>query len=191
MEQLMYEIWKDIKNYEGCYQVSSRGNIRRLDTQIPFEGTLSIRQGREIKTTRNSKGYLTVVLCWKSLRKTYNVHRLVLETFVPRPDQNTLQVNHKDGNKENNSLENLEWCTASENQLHAYKYNLKGKGSKAGMAKLDENKVLEIKKRLKNNQENIAKNKLYKLIAKDYGVTGTSIKWIDKERTWRHVQLTD
>ena len=101
------EIWKDIKNYEGVYQVSNQGNVRR------------ILSGGRTKTLKNREGlYYTVSLSYNQFKKTYAVHRLVAETFLLRKPWET-EVNHKDGNKHNNRVENLEWVTQQDNINHA------------------------------------------------------------------------
>lgn len=100
------EIWKDISNYEGHYQVSNLGNVR------------SIKNNKIIllKPYKNTKryGYLEVYLRLPGSKKTYKIHRLVAEAFIPNPD-NLPQINHIDENKENNIVSNLEWCTAKYN----------------------------------------------------------------------------
>lgn len=109
------EIWKDIKGYEGLYQVSNLGNIKSLKRNTTHERILVPRVGRD--------GYKYVGLCKDGIIKTKKIHRLVAETFIPNPT-NLSQINHKDGNKINNLLENLEWCNASYNQKHAIKLGL-------------------------------------------------------------------
>lgn len=103
----MEEIWKDIKNYEGLYQVSTLGNVKSLN----FKHT-----GKEkiLKLTKNSSGYLNVGLCKDGKRKGFLVHRLVAETFIPNPD-NLKQVNHLSERKTENNVKNLEWVTAKYN----------------------------------------------------------------------------
>lgn len=101
----MKEIWKDKKDYEGHYQVSNCGRVKSLNYhRMGFEKIL--------KTYVDKDGYLTVML--NNPRKTFLVHRLVAEAFLPNPD-NLPQVNHKDENKQNNNVENLEWCTVKYN----------------------------------------------------------------------------
>lgn len=113
IQELTKEIWKDIPNYEGMYQISNLGNVK----SIYKNGNTKILTGG-IK-----KGYRQVILVKNKKRKYASVHRLVAETFIPNPN-NLPQVNHKDGNKSNNNVDNLEWCTQSENQIHAYKNGL-------------------------------------------------------------------
>jgi hypothetical protein len=114
------EIWKDINGYEGYYQVSNQGNIRSLDR---FDGVHD-RQGTIIKPTLKQNGYLQVGLRKHRARKWFGVHRLVAIHFIENPD-NKPQVNHIDGNKLNNTVENLEWVTGKENQNHAARLGLR------------------------------------------------------------------
>lgn len=126
------------------------------------------------------KGYLRVGLMTSNGRKFFMVHRLVMETFSPRPDSLQLQVNHKDGNKENNNLENLEWCTGLENIAHAYKNNLvrKAKGEQTGCNILTEKQVLEICELIKKGQESLTD------IGKQYGVSKYCISDIKRKKSW-------
>jgi hypothetical protein len=106
----MLEIWEDIKNYEGLYQISNLGMVRSL----PRRST----QGGILKLGLNRDGYYHVSLSKNSVRETLKVHRLVAENFVPNPENKSC-VNHKDGIKVNNEVVNLEWCTHKENSTHA------------------------------------------------------------------------
>lgn len=96
----MKEIWKDIPGYEGIYYASNKGLIRSKN------GIL--------KPSVHRDGYLKVVFCVKGRRKTFQVHRLIAQTFIPNPN-NLPQINHKDEDKTNNCVENLEWCTMDYN----------------------------------------------------------------------------
>lgn len=91
---------------------------------INTEGKVFNKNGREIKQTVNRNGYPMVKLCDNGYEKNCSVHRLVAETFIPNPE-NKQTVNHKDGNKLNNQIDNLEWSTYSENEKHAYDHNLR------------------------------------------------------------------
>ncbi len=97
----MDEVWKDIKGYEGIYQVSDLGNVKRVNT------------GRVLKFAE-TRGYKRLRLSKNGKPKDYQVHRLVAIAFIPNPN-NYPQINHKDEVKDNNIVGNLEWCTAKEN----------------------------------------------------------------------------
>lgn len=104
----MKEIWKDIKEYYGLYQVSNMGNVKSLNYNHTKEEKI-LRLGVD----RN--GYLIVNLYKNGKCKSLRVHRLVLRTFNPVENMDKLEVNHKDENKKNNNLDNLEWCSRSYN----------------------------------------------------------------------------
>lgn len=116
------EVWKDIPNYEGIYQVSTLGRVRSLTRDV-WHGTFSYTRKGVIMSTFNTTDYDSLTLHKDGIRKIYTVHRLVAMTFLPNPD-NLPDVNHKDGNKLNNRLDNLEWCTASDNVKHAIRTGL-------------------------------------------------------------------
>lgn len=100
------EIWKDIEGFEGRYQISTWGRVRNAITMCI------------IKPYSNKKGYLKVGLMKGDKSIKFRVNRLVAQAFIPNP-YNLPQVNHKDGNKVNNSFTNLEWTTNAINQEHA------------------------------------------------------------------------
>ncbi len=126
----MEEIWKDIKGYEGYYQVSNLGRVKSLDrdcvnnlsNQYSSYITTVFRKGKMLKLCVRGN-YRSVQLFNNGKYKQVPVHRLVIETFIPNPE-NKAYVNHKDGNKLNNHVDNLEWVTAKENMQHAYKTGL-------------------------------------------------------------------
>lgn len=103
----MEEVWKDINGYEGLYQVSNCGRIRSLDR---YDSMGRFRKGIIKADTHNGYGYRNVMLSKDGRSETLYVHRLVALAFIPN-DNNLPQVNHKDENKENNHVDNLEWCT--------------------------------------------------------------------------------
>lgn len=112
------EIWKDINGVEKHYQVSSAGRVRKI---------YNTKNGEKIKMMTPhyySNGYMFISLTVKKgVYKGFLLHRLVADTFIPNPE-NKSDVNHKDGNIHNNSVENLEWCTRWENLQHAIKIGL-------------------------------------------------------------------
>lgn len=106
----MEEIWRDIDDYVGYYKVSNTGKIKSVD-RVNDEGRHIYER---ILSLSNCHGYVSVVLCKNSITKTFMVHRLVAKAFIPNPN-NYPCVNHKDENKKNNYVENLEWCTQKQN----------------------------------------------------------------------------
>ena len=117
------EIFKEIEGYEGLYAVSNYGHIKSLPRKIFNHKGFWNREERIIKPEKDSKGYLRVSFCVNGKSHTFKVHRLVAQAFIPNPECKP-QVNHIDGNKQNNNVENLEWCTNQENQIHAVKTGL-------------------------------------------------------------------
>ena len=111
------EIWKDIEGYEKLYQISNLGRVKSLSREKRCGSVYYITKEKVLRTTTNKKGYLKISLHKDKVIKTYYIHRLVAETFIPNLD-NLPQVNHKDENKSNNCVNNLEWCTNEYN--HRY-----------------------------------------------------------------------
>lgn len=120
----MDEIWKDLVDFEGYYEVSNTGLVRRkLAPTVYKDGRIAYFSQTILKPGKDCKGYLRVFLSVKSKQYSRRVHRLIAKTFI----QNTLnlpQVNHKDCNKENNNYLNLEWCTNIDNMRHAFDNNI-------------------------------------------------------------------
>ncbi len=112
----MKEIWKPISGYENLYNISNLGNV------------FSIKSNRNIKPTKNYKGYLMVGLCKNKKRKNCLVHRLVAGAFIDNPN-NLPEINHKDENPSNNVVFNLEWCT------HKYNMNYNNLGKRIKIQK--------------------------------------------------------
>ena len=125
---------KWIEEFENLYKISKTGKV------------FSVRSDRFLKNSPSSTGYHKVVLYNNGFRKTMSVHRLVAEAFIPNPE-NKPEVNHIDGNKQNNNVSNLEWSTSSENQKHAHKIGLakSKRGTNHIRCTLSEEEVLAIK----------------------------------------------
>lgn len=155
------EVWKWVTGYEGMYRVSDLGRV------------FSEKTGKYLSLNRVTKdGYIYVALTDKGKAKEFRLHRLVALTFIPNP-MNKPTVNHKDGNKSNNSLLNLEWATREENMQHAYDLGLKvmAKGSDHASSKLTKQQVEEIRstyRRYKKGFGSVA-------LAKKYGVESSTI----------------
>ncbi len=124
---MQQEVWKDIPNYEGFYQVSNLGNVKSLDRYIVYpDGTKRLFKSKIQKKTINSSGYVYYDLYIKSKRKRFLAHMIVYIAFVSEYDRK-LDINHIDCNKTNNNINNLELTTRSENMIHALKNNLLNK----------------------------------------------------------------
>lgn len=120
----MNEIWKDIPGYEGYYQVSNLGNFRSLNRIINYRrGLKRLYPGKNLLLEPTKDNYRRIVLMKENRKVRYMAHRIVAITFIPNPN-NLPYINHKDGCKSNNNVENLEWCTASENSRHAIRTGL-------------------------------------------------------------------
>lgn len=117
----MDEVWKDIKGYEGYYQISNFGNIRSLDRWINNNGTLVFRMGKILSPSKSGPGYLQIAFYVDGKIQKKYIHRLVMEAFNPT-DNPELEINHIDENKENNMITNLEWVTHKENMNKVSKY---------------------------------------------------------------------
>lgn len=117
----MQEIWKDIKNYEGCYQVSNLGRVRSLTRKVKTFNGVRTSKGQLLKPLKTNTGYYRVDLKQNQKDKYMSIHRLVAEAFIPNPNNYPI-INHKDNNTQNNCVDNLEWCTQSYNIKYAYKY---------------------------------------------------------------------
>lgn len=194
-EQFTDEKWKSVVGYEEFYSVSNTGKIRR-----DKGGSNNAKIGRILKQRLNTHGYVSVILSKFGTEKSFTVHRLVVKAFIGEiPDG--LQINHKNGNKTDNRLENLECVTPSENRLHCNKVLfpngenfLRGdkwckshlasipRGEKQKMAKLNEQKVKEIRQIYGEGQSTL------KQLAEKYGVHFSIIHDVIKRTAWKHVE---
>lgn len=128
----------------------------------------------KVKPQKNGKGYFRVSIGGKLMF----VHRLVANEYIPNP-QNKLQVNHKDGNKENNCVDNLEWVTNQENRNHAVENNLQICGDKCSWSKLNENDVIYILNNKKNSSIELAKK---------FKVSSHTIRNVKNGKTWKQLK---
>lgn len=173
----MQEVWKPIDGYER-YQISNTGKV----VSDKRQGS----KGGEMNPSRNEFGYLQVKLYQDGTGKydIFAVHRLVASAFIDNP-YNLPEVNHKDGNKNNNNVENLEWVTRQENVKHSFETGLNAPhyGEENGSHKLTQNDVDEIRKIY------IKGNKLFggAALAKEYGVAVSTICRIARNETWKMI----
>jgi hypothetical protein len=177
---ILNEIWKDIPEFEGFYQVSNYGRVRSCDRCITRPSGVVFQKGKILSPSTNKAGYFGLVLC-KDGRKPRMIHSLVASAFLgERPDDYC--INHKDGNKLNNAVTNLEYCTQKENIHHANRTGLSkvARGEKSGSAKLTNIAVANIRKR-------IALGHKVSKIAKDYGVDYKTIYAVKIGQSWKHI----
>lgn len=173
------EIWKDIVDYEGLYQISNLSRIRSLDRRINHKNNHTIiRKGKVIKPVLGNRGYLKFLLSKDNKQKAQLLHRIVAQYFIPNPE-NKSEVNHIDGDKTNCRIENLEWVTPSENSIHGFALDLKPRGENHFKTKLTNEQVKEIKfGHIGLNQAEIAKL---------YDVKPNTISQIKTGRKWKHI----
>jgi DNA-directed RNA polymerase specialized sigma subunit len=164
------EIWKDVIGYEGLYQISNIGRFK------------SFKQKKEriVKIRVTRKGYEYVGLSKKATVKKQTIHRLVAEAFIENKE-NKPCVNHINGIKSDNRVENLEWVTYSENNKHAIINNLKPpkRGDENHFSKITTEQAIEIKY--------FTNGLLQKEIAKKYGIKDSSVSYIKSGKSWKHI----
>ena len=108
-------IWRPVVGYEGLYEVSNTGQVRSLNRYVKGKGkSYRLQKGKMLSPIKNKDGYLQVNLCCNGKNKMFLVHRLSAQAFLPNPD-NLPEINHKDEDKTNNIVDNLEWCDRSYN----------------------------------------------------------------------------
>ena len=166
------EIWNAIPDYEGIYEASNEGKIRRIS--VVFRGR---KPPYILKPLNHGHGYHLVCLHKDDKQRAFLIHRLVMAAFHGKSE---LHVNHKDGNKKNNRLENLEYCTQKQNGEHAAKNDLVAYGSRVNGSKLTDDDVREVR-RLFASGEN------YKDIGKRFQMHPMNVYHIVNRVTWKRV----
>ncbi|HBE6984822.1 TPA: NUMOD4 motif-containing HNH endonuclease [Staphylococcus aureus] len=138
----MEEIWKDIPHFEGYYQVSILGNVKSVNRTVKYkDGRVYEYPSKYLKQREDPNGYLQVGFNVNGNKSTHRTHRLVAETFLGKPKGKLMSVNHIDGIKSNNKLENLEWVTYSENTKKGYELGLFEKVKKVASDRWKNNKL--------------------------------------------------
>ena len=177
------EIWKDIEDFEGLYQVSNLGRVKSLVR--PYRRTEKI-----ITATPNTTGYLIVGLRRPGSVKSMLVHRLVMQAFEPIDNADQMSVNHKDFNTTNNRLDNLEWCTVLENNQHFWEFKGREEGG------IDKTKTTGSNHHLNIITEDevrifreIASQGLYSIrkLSDMFGISSSAGYQIQKRVTWKHI----
>ena len=178
------EEWKDVHGYVGYYQVSNLGNVRSVDRYVNnHKGDKAFRKGKPLTKSLDDKGYVRYTFRMGKSKKMKRGHRLVAEAFIPNPNQHTI-INHKDGNKQNNHISNLEWCTHRHNSQHAESMGLVNhvKGSNHYKATTTENDVRAMR-RLYAKGEHTQKQ-----IAEIFSINSNTIKHILARRSWPGIE---
>lgn len=175
------EVWRDVVGYEGYYRISSHGRVMRI---MPFRSTYA---GRILKPFTNSRYYCVDLTRGNEGKQRHPVHRLVMFAFVgerPTPDTH---INHIDGDKLNNHIENLEYTTAKENIQHALKMGLRHApaGESHYSTRLTQEQVIQIRVTY------AAGGITYDRLGERFGLTRSAIYAIVKGRTWKHVTPDD
>lgn len=172
------EVFLPIRNYENLYLVSNKGNVMTL------QNSASLKAGSLLSPAINRRGYRYVILHSNGCSKSRTVHSLVAEAFLG-PRKECLQVNHIDGVKTNNNIENLEYVTQSENIRHAFRLGLaKARpqhGSHNGYAKLTEEQVREMREARRQGER-------YKAIAERYGIHPCTAQKVCSGYRWGHLK---
>ena len=174
----MKPLWKNIPGYTGFYQVSSQGDVKSLSRRMSKGKVQFFSKEKLLKPQLDYQGYLRVKLIKQDKGSSHLIHRLVLSSFI---GFSKLDCNHRNGIKTDNRIENLEYCTDRENQLHAIRFGLHIplKGEEHPHSKLTEKKVRWI---LKN------KDKYSQVeIGRRFGVYSSTISSILKSKSWKHV----
>ncbi len=180
----MEEVWKYIPKTYHQYSVSNLGRVR--SNQIAYTASNGVaecvfhKKGRILKPHANKEGYLSVNLFGKPKK----IHRLVAEVFIEN-SENKPCINHKDGNKSNNSIDNLEWVTVKENNLHALENGLRPSGERYSHSKLTDAQVREIRANYKPRTRGCG----CKVLARKYGVHHSIIQKILNKQMWRYLDV--
>lgn len=193
IENLYGEIWVDMFGKEEYYQISNYGRVKSKEyTYFNFRGQKYITKPECLNKITTARGYSIVTLS-RGYIKTYKLHRLIAIAFIPNPE-NKPYINHKNGIRNDNRIENLEWCTPLENLRHAIdtglmvcskearaKMSIARRGEKCPLSKLKEVDIIPIRELYKNGVKTPE-------IASKYNVTKYCIKNIIYGRAWKHVK---
>ena len=179
MQKIMVEIWKYINGSNDVYKISSHGRVKSMARIVPFRG--STRSLKEKIMKPQIERYCKVLIQINGKLKFKRIHRIVANYFISNPE-NKPEVNHIDGDKLNNHISNLEWCTSSENMKHAYrtKLTVASYGALNPMAILDDESVIVIRNRFKNGDS-------VRDITNGYPVSIHCIRNIVNGRNWKHL----
>lgn len=173
------EFWMPVSGYEGLYAVSDKGRVKSLprleEARLPCGKTIIKRRAGRFLAVYSLSVYPTVRVCKNSVPKTLTVHRIVLESFTP--SFRGEEVNHKNGDKSDNSLSNLEWSDRRHNSLHSTQVLKKNRGEQQHLCKLKEKDIPEIVAKIKSGAS-------LQEIGDTYGVSRYAISLIKHGKSW-------
>jgi hypothetical protein len=168
------EIWKDIEGYEGLYQISNAGRVKRIKGK-------GCRKDRFLKASVDVDGYLRVDLCKNNIARHNKIHILVAKAFIPNPHNLPIVRHTPNDDKNNNNVNNLSWGYQYDNMQDKVSKNRQSKGENHGMSTLTEKEVIEIRNKITGKRgERIQ-------LAKEYNVTPQNISSIKNYNTWKHI----
>lgn len=177
IEDLPGEVWRDIAGYDGRYQVSNKGRVK----------SFARREAAIMRAGSNAQGYYQIGFNYKRKRKNFLVHRLVMLTFSPIENPDEMEVNHIDFDVKNACLENLEWATPLHNTQHFHRSGRlrdlsKTTGARSHKAKFTDADIFKIREMFKQPRRGLSK-----VIAKQFGVSASTIEAINNGKTWKHL----
>lgn len=177
----MSELWLPVVGYEGFYEVSNIGRIRSVDRVVPHPHKPLTLKGK-LRAASNVLGYKGVILSRDGKNTGHRVHRLVATAFIPHPNSEHLQINHKNGIKNDNRVENLEWVTAQSNSIHAVETGLRRDDSYK--RRITVGQAAEIIIRMGEGEDR-------KVLAQEFNITATYVSLLWKERALRGLKEYD
>jgi len=182
MNSVNEEMWRPVIGYEGYYEVSSLGRVRSVDRYVNHSpGTKAMKKGRVLRGGKAPNGYRTTSLSKDGTSTTHSTHTLVASAYLGRrPDGH--QVNHKDGRKENNAANNLEYVTPKENTRHSWQFGLQSvqRGTDCYNARITPKDVARIRRSYAGGQTQ-------RSLAAEYKTSPANISAICLRRSWRHI----
>ncbi len=170
---------QEIKGYEGLYSITRDGRVWSHKRKVKNGNGFRTVNGKWLTPSIKENGYLIIGLWENNKGKSYYLHRLIAMAFISNP-KNKLFINHIDGNKLNNDISNLEWCTFQENMIHAVKNGLTIKGENAWNSKLTEKEVIIIRKMA-------SKGITQRKIAKEFNIAFQTISKVVRKEIWIHI----
>lgn len=179
---LQGESWLPIWGYEKSYSISNFGRVKSIYRETQGKNGIIFRYPEKLHTPQvDEHGYHRVTLRKNTTPKQWSVHRLVADHFIGNPEK-LPQVNHKNGDKSDNNLKNLEWCTASQNMQHGYDEldHERMRGEKNGMTKLTPELIESIKK-------SYSELKSFTKTGLQFGISGTHVWRIVRNKSWEHL----